>query len=74
MTLTNYFLQNLIGLLVFSGFGLGMLHKMPYSWHAGIAVVLFVAQVYFSRWWLARHHLGPMEWLWRTLSRTAPAS
>jgi uncharacterized protein len=74
MTLTNYFLQNLIGLLVFSGFGLGLLHRMPYSWHAGIALVLFVAQVHFSRWWLARHRLGPMEWMWRTLSRTAPAS
>jgi uncharacterized protein len=74
MTLTNYFVQNLVGLLVFSGFGLGLLHKMPYSWHAGVAIVLFVAQVYFSRWWLARHRLGPMEWMWRTLSRTAPAS
>ena len=73
MTLTNYFVQNLIGLLVFSGFGLGLLYRIPYSWHVGIALVLFVAQVYFSRWWLARHRLGPVESVWRTLSRTAPA-
>lgn len=72
MTLTNYFVQNLIGLLVFSGFGLGLLYQMPYSGHVGVAMVLFVAQVHFSRWWLARHHLGPVEWVWRTLSRTAP--
>lgn len=71
MTLTNYFLQNLVGLLVFSGFGLGLLHRMPYSWHVGIALAVFVAQVYFSRWWLANYRLGPMEWVWRTLSRTA---
>ena len=73
MTLTNYFVQNLIGLLVFSGFGLGLLYRIPYSWHVGIALALFVAQVYFSRWWLARHRLGPVESMWRTLSRTAPA-
>ena len=59
MTLTNDFLQNLVGLLVFSGFGLGLLHRMPYSWHVGIALAVFVAQVYFSRWWLARYRLGP---------------
>jgi uncharacterized protein len=71
MTLTNYFVQNVTALLVFSGFGLGLLHRIPYSAHAGIALVLFVAQVYFSRWWLARHRLGPVETAWRTLSRTA---
>jgi len=73
MTLTNYFVQNLVGLLVFSGVGLGLLYRMPYSMHVGIAALLFVAQVWFSRQWLARCHSGPMEWAWRRLSRTAAA-
>jgi uncharacterized protein len=70
MTLTNYFVQNLVGLLVFSGAGLGLMYRMPYSLHVGIAAALFVAQVAFSRFWLARYRTGPVEWLWRKLSQT----
>jgi uncharacterized protein len=72
MTLTNYFVQNLVALLVFSGAGLGLLYRMPYSWHVGIAAALFVAQIGFSKFWLARYRLGPIEWVWRKLSHTSP--
>jgi uncharacterized protein len=71
MTLTNYFVQNLVALLVFSGAGLGLLYRMPYSLHVAIALVLFVVQIGFSRFWLAHYRLGPIEWVWRTLSFTA---
>jgi uncharacterized protein len=73
MTLTNYFLQNLVALLVFSGAGLGLLWRIPYSLHVAIALALFGVQIWFSRWWLARYPTGPVEWLWRTLSRTKDA-
>jgi uncharacterized protein len=69
MTLTNYMTQNLMGMLIFSGFGLGMLHRIPYSAHIALALMVFAAQVLFSRWWLASHHAGPVEWLWRRLAR-----
>lgn len=68
MTLTNYMTQNLMGMLIFSGFGLGMLHRIPYSAHIALALLVFAAQVTFSRRWLASHHTGPVEWLWRRLS------
>ena len=32
------------------------------------ALALFVAQSLFSRWWLARHRLGPLEWIWRAVT------
>jgi uncharacterized protein len=70
MTLTNYFVQNLVALLVFSGVGLGLLYRIPYSLHVGIGAALFILQIGFSRFWLARHHLGPVEWIWRKLSNT----
>jgi uncharacterized protein len=70
MTLTNYMTQNLLGMLIFSGFGLGMLHRIPYSVHIALALLVFAAQVSFSRWWLTTHHTGPVEWLWRRLART----
>jgi hypothetical protein len=30
-----------------------------------MAMALFVAQLAVSRWWLARHRYGPVEWLVR---------
>jgi uncharacterized protein len=74
MTLTNYLLQNLASLLVFSGFGLGLLHQLPYWAHTVMAAVIFTSQIVASRYWLARHETGPVEWLWRRLSRTTPAN
>lgn len=73
MTLTNYMAQNLLGLLIFSGFGLGLLHRVPYSAHVAMALVVFAAQVIFSRWWLAAHRNGPVEWLWRRLATIIPS-
>lgn len=68
MTLTNYLLQNLITLLIFSGFGFGLLHKMPYSYHIFLALVVFISQLYFSKWWLSKYNYGFVEWIWRQLT------
>lgn len=74
MTLTNYMAQNLLGMLIFSGFGLGLLHRMPYWAHTALALAVFAAQIAFSRYWLTRHTMGPVERVWRTLSRQAGES
>jgi|SRR5450631_317681 uncharacterized protein len=68
MTLTNYLSQNLVAMLLFSGFGLGLLHKTSYSFNIGTALSVFIVQVFFSRWWLSLHKWGPCEWLWRSLT------
>jgi len=31
----------------------------------GISVAVYLLQSLVSRWWLAHHRFGPMEWLWR---------
>ncbi len=68
MTLTNYMVQNLIGLLVFSGFGLGVWSNMPIWFYVLLAIVVYVVQIYFSKWWLSKYNYGPIEWIWRQLS------
>ena len=70
MTLTNYMMQNLIGLLLFSGFGLGLgyAHKLVVEYYLALALIVYIAQVWFSRWWLSKYHFGPVEWIWRQLS------
>lgn len=70
MTLTNYMVQNLLGLLLYSGFGLGfgLSHKLALGYYYSFALFIYVLQVYFSKWWLARYYYGPIEWVWRQLS------
>ncbi|MEG2940055.1 MAG: DUF418 domain-containing protein [Thermomonas sp.] len=68
MALTNYLLQSLVCTLVFYGYGLGYFERLPRAWQPLFVVALFALQVVFSRWWLARHRFGPMEWLWRWMT------
>lgn len=68
MTLTNYIVQNITGILLFSGFGLGLLHHLPFYGYISIALGIYILQVYFSKWWLANYNYGPVEWIWRQLT------
>ena len=68
MTLSNYIIQNIVGLLLFSGYGLGLLHRLPFFGYIFIAVSIYVLQVYYSRWWLIKYNYGPVEWIWRQLT------
>lgn len=65
MALTNYLGQSVIAILIFYGAGLGLMGRAgPVTWPL-IAVFVVTLQALASRWWLARHRFGPMEWLWR---------
>ncbi|MBA2761294.1 MAG: DUF418 domain-containing protein [Segetibacter sp.] len=70
MTLTNYITQNILAVLLFSGFGLGLsfTHRIHFGFYMLFALVIYVAQIYFSKWWLSKYHYGPIEWVWRQLS------
>lgn len=69
MALTNYLLQTLICTTLFYRFGwfmqldrLALLAVVPAVWAANIL---------FSLFWLRLFRQGPMEWLWRQLTRLA---
>ncbi len=64
MALTNYLMQSVICGLYFYGYGLGHFGMGRAAQFVFVAVV-FLAQLAFSHWWLARFRYGPMEWLWR---------
>jgi uncharacterized protein len=65
IALTNYLGQSLIGLLVFTGIGLGAAGSFSPLATTGLAVLVFAAQLTVSAWWLRRHQYGPAEWLLR---------
>jgi uncharacterized protein len=65
MPLTNYLMQSLLATTLFNSYGLALFGKVGPLLGLGIAVAIFVFQIIWSRWWLARFRFGPLEWLWR---------
>ncbi|TDH27518.1 DUF418 domain-containing protein [Segetibacter sp. 3557_3] len=70
MTLTNYIVQNILGMFLFSGFGfnLSLVNRVHFGYYLLFAFIIYVVQIFFSKWWLSRYYYGPIEWVWRQLS------
>jgi uncharacterized protein len=66
MGLTTYLMQTLFGVLLFFGIGFGLLGEIGTLASVAIGLVIFIGQIYFSKWWLARFRYGFFEWLWRS--------
>lgn len=66
MAFTNYIMQSVIGMMVFTGVGLGLILEVGPTYGLLFAVLIFVFQIMVSRWWLSRFQYGPIEWLWRS--------
>jgi uncharacterized protein len=68
MGLTTYLMQTIFGLVLFYGIGFGLMGKLGVGLGVLVGLLCCVAQVFFSRAWLARFTMGPFEWLWRSLT------
>jgi uncharacterized protein len=66
MGLTTYLMQTFFGTLLFFSFGFGLLGEIGALLSVAIAILVFIVQIYFSKWWLARFRYGFFEWLWRS--------
>lgn len=65
MALTNYLMQTLICISLFYGYGLGFYGRVSPFLGIVITILIFVGQVFFSKWWLSKYKYGPLERLWR---------
>jgi uncharacterized protein len=66
MSLSNYLIQSIVlvpYLLVFDKYD----NMPPFSGFILFLIVLAV-QLVFSKWWMARHTMGPFEWLLRSFT------
>jgi uncharacterized protein len=68
MALTNYLTQTVLCLLIFYGYGAGLIGHVGAAASLAIALLVFGLQLAWSPWWLARFRFGPAEWLWRSLT------
>jgi len=68
MALTNYILQSIISTTLSYGYGFGLYGRVGVALGLVLAVIIAIFQILFSKWWFKRFTLGPLEWLWRSLS------
>lgn len=61
-------MESVIFTSVFYSYGFGLYGKIAAWQGILLTIVIFTAQVFFSRWWLGRYRFGPFEWLWRSLT------
>ncbi|MDR1973820.1 MAG: DUF418 domain-containing protein [Bacteroidales bacterium] len=68
MSLTNYIMQSVFGMIIFYGTGFGLGATMGLIYVELIAVGVFLLQIICSRLWLNKLRYGPLEWIWRTFT------
>ena len=68
MALTNYLMQSIIAVLIYSGLGLGLYGRSTPLDLLLTTFCIIVFQTIFSYLWLQKYQFGPMEWLWRNLT------
>jgi uncharacterized protein len=65
MALTNYLMQSLLCVVLLQGTGFALGARLSHSGVFLLCLAIMAFQLYFSRWYLRRHTLGPIEALWR---------
>lgn len=68
---TNYLGTSLLMSFIFNGWGLGQFAHWPRAQLYLLAPMAWIIMLAWSQPWLARFAYGPLEWVWRTLSRGA---
>ncbi len=69
MAFTNYLGQTFIMVFIaVGGIGLGQFGQLERIEQVQLVVAVWVFQLIFSVLWLQVFRMGPLEWLWRTLS------
>ena len=70
MALSNYLLQSLLCTAFFYGYGLGYFASMGRTQLLVVVIVVWMINVLFSKLWLSKFSVGPVEWVWRRAVRS----
>jgi len=69
MAFSNYLGTSLIMTFIFYGWGLGLYGTLGRAALWPLILAICVLMLFWSKAWLGRYRYGPLEWLWRSLSR-----
>lgn len=68
VAISAYVGQTVAFTLFFYGYGLGMYGRVGPAFGLALACSVWLVEALLARWWLTRFELGPIEWLWRSLT------
>jgi len=68
MALTNYLMQSVICMIVFTGVGFGLFGRLQRYELYYVVFSIWLFQLIISPIWLTYFRFGPAEWLWRSLT------
>lgn len=69
MAFTNYLVTTIVMTTIFYGYGLGLFGGVGRAALYMFCFGMWAAMLTWSKPWLERFQYGPLEWLWRSLSR-----
>lgn len=69
MAFTNYLTTSIVMTTIFYGYGLGLFGSVGRAALYLFCFGMWAAMLLWSKPWLDHFHYGPLEWLWRSLSR-----
>jgi uncharacterized protein len=72
MALSNYIFQSVVCTFIFYNYGLALYGKVGPAWGLAITFVVFALQLLLSVLWSRRFRLGPVEWIWRSITYGRP--
>ncbi|MEO6284387.1 MAG: DUF418 domain-containing protein [Dyadobacter sp.] len=68
MAFSNYLIQNIMGGLIFYGFGFNYFNDLERYQLYLIVPCIWLVNILFSYIWLHYFRMGPFEWIWRSLT------
>jgi uncharacterized protein len=68
MSLTNYLFQSVCCTLLFYGYGLGWYGRIGIFSGSMLAFLIYGVQLIGSQKWLQFFRIGPIEWIWRSVT------
>lgn len=69
MAFTNYLATSIVMTTIFYGYGLGLFGSVGRTALYLFCFGMWAAMLLWSKPWLERFNYGPLEWIWRSLSR-----
>lgn len=72
LSVSNYLAQSAVLCIVFTGYGFGLMDRLPAAMVVVVVVVLFAVQAGTSRLILMRYRTGPLEWALRRFVHRTP--
>jgi len=68
MALTGYLMTSVLCTFFFYSWGFGMFGKLDYTGLMGVVLGVWIIVVVFAHLWLRKFTMGPVEWVWRSLT------